>query len=288
MNILRDPVWQFIGVIVALVGIIVGLIALVNPIIAGIVFFVALIALLLLYPKLRPSKTIFFRLISDTIVLRIRSEKVDKGDLQVLYKGEEVEGDIRLVTVRLWNASSDPILPDEYKGNLIRLNFGKEAKVLSTQVSESKPATIKEEIDENKLVRFDAGKVLLKPIWLNKDNSLTLKILLTNFQGEVSTDETRIIVGGYVRDWNKSGYNKLKKLIDQNLSFIIALINVGIPTIPLIIAYIIASKYMDVNTYLNNNGIVIFPLIVYLILSTIFLNRIISKNIREWISLLFE
>jgi hypothetical protein len=62
MNILRDPVWQFIGVIVALIGIIVGLIALINPTIAGIVFFVALIALLLLYPKLRPSKTIFFAL----------------------------------------------------------------------------------------------------------------------------------------------------------------------------------------------------------------------------------
>jgi hypothetical protein len=288
MNILRDPVWQFIGVIVALIGIIVGLIALVNPTIAGIVFFVALIALLLLYPKLRPSKTIFFRLISDTIVLRIRSEKVDKGDVQVLYKGEEVEGDIHLVTVRLWNASSDPILPDEYKGNLIKLNFGKEAKVLSTQVSESKPATIKEEIDENKFVQFDAGKVLLKPIWLNKDNSLTLKILLTNFQGEVSTDETRIIVGGYVRDWNKSGYNKLKKLLDQNLGFIVALLSVGIPCIPLIIANVIASQYMNVNTYLTNNGTATLLLVVYLLFAATFVSRIISKNMKKWISLLFE
>ena len=61
----------------------------------------------------------------------------------------------------------------------------------------------------------EAENVILKPIWLNADNTLILKVLLTNFQGEVSADETRIIVGGYVRDWNKSTYSKYKVIIDK-------------------------------------------------------------------------
>ena len=109
-------------------------------------------------------------------------EKEEAKEVQIQYKGEEVKEDIQLVHVRLWNASSDPILPDEYKVNHIKMSFGKEAKVLSVQVSESKPPTIKEEIDDNKLIEFADGEVYLKPIWLNTDNSLTLKVLLTQFQ----------------------------------------------------------------------------------------------------------
>ena len=153
MGFLRDPVWQFIGVVVALVGIFVALIAIINPFAAIIVFIAALIVLILLYPKLRPNKTIFFRIISDTTVLSIK-EKEEAKEVQIQYKGEEVKEDIQLVVVRLWNASSDPILPGEYKANHIKMSFGKEAKVLSVQVLESKPPTIKEEIDDNKLIEF--------------------------------------------------------------------------------------------------------------------------------------
>lgn len=213
MGFLHDPVWQFIGVVVALVGTLVALIAIVNPLAATIVFIIALIALILLYPKLRPNKTIFFRVISDTTVLSIK-EKEEAKEVHIQYKGEEVKEDIQLVLVRLWNASSYPILPEDYKAHQIKMSFGKEAKVLSVQVSEANPSTIKAEIDDNKLIAFADGDVYLKPIWLNTDNALTLKVLLTLFQGYVSTDETRIILGGYVRDWNRSGYSKLKKVID--------------------------------------------------------------------------
>jgi hypothetical protein len=225
MGFFRDPVWQFIGVVVALVGILVALIALVNPLAASIVFIAALIVLILLYPKLRPNKTIFFRILSDTTVLSIK-EKEEAKEVQIQYKGEEVKEDIQLVLVRLWNASSDPILPNDYKVNHIKMSFGKEAKVLSAQVLESKPPTIKEEIDDNKLIEFADGEIYLKPIWLNTDNSLTLKVLLTMFQGYVSTDETRIILGGYVRDWNRSGYSKLKQVLDTVLKPVILCISI--------------------------------------------------------------
>lgn len=234
MGILRDLVWQFIAVIVALIGILVALIALLNPFIAAIVFIVTIIVLAMFYPKLRPVKTIFFRVISDTTVLSIKEEEEVKNKVKILYEENEVKEDIHLVILRLWNASSAPILTEDYKVDAIKFKFGKEAKILSVHVLESNPPTIKEEIDDSikegnedkKLLKHKAGNVTLKPIWLNKDNSLTLKVLLTIFQ-DVSTDETRIIVGGYVGDWNKSYYSKIKNLIDRRVCQVVCVNSFG-------------------------------------------------------------
>ena len=217
LKILRDPLWQFIGVIVSVIAVLIPLIAFANPVFVINGTVVACIVLVLYFSNLRPNKTIFFRVISDAVVLSIKEEDV-KAEVQILYKGEEVKDDIHMVILRLWNASYDPILPEEYKGTSIKLNFGKAAKVLSAQVTEAKPSTIKEEIDNNKLIQLDAGFLILNPMWLNSDNSISLKVLVTKFDGVVTTDESRIIVGGFVSDWNKSRYNKGKKIIDWLIS----------------------------------------------------------------------
>lgn len=214
-------------------------------------------------------------------MLSINEEEV-KGEVTILYKGDVVMEDIHLVILRLWNASSEPILPEEYKGNLIKLNFGKEAKVLSVQVPESEPLTVKEEIEENKLLQHDAGNIALKPVWLNSDNSITLKVLVTKFGGEVTTDETRIIVGGFVSDWTKSRYNTIKRRIDDFLSpiaiiigFIIAL---DIIVLLLFILYNIFST--DISAILlKYNWTVLIIYVVFLALQL--LPIIFSRNIQE-------
>jgi hypothetical protein len=150
------------------------------------------------------------------LVLTIKEEQEVQGEIEVLHNKKPIDKDIHLVILRLWNASSDPILVEDFK-NSIKMNFGKDALILSGQILESNPPGIKEEIDSNKLIQLDAGSVELKPIWLNEDHSLTMKVLLTKYQGEVITDESRIIVGGFVRDWEKSNYFKFKKVIDRFL-----------------------------------------------------------------------
>src|SRR5436305_13977697 len=117
MKLPHVPVW-LITIYVAILAFLVPLIYSTSPPIAIIVLIIALIVLgVLVYPKLRPTKTIFFRLISDTIVLSVQEGEEVKGEVQVLFKSEVVKGDIHLVFLKLWNASSNPILPDEYKSN---------------------------------------------------------------------------------------------------------------------------------------------------------------------------
>ncbi len=216
MKLPLAPKW-LITLIATILGLVVTALIWVNIPIALIVLFVGVIGLIgLIIPKLRLYKTILYRLISDTIVLNIEESEEVKGDVQVLFKGEEVKGNIHLVLLKIWNASNEPIMDEDYKSKAIRLNFGKEAKIFSVEVSESKPPGFKKYIDDNTLVSFDTENVVITPTWLDVDNSFTLKILISNFQGDVSTDESRIILGGIVRNWNDTFYRKIKDFIDNH------------------------------------------------------------------------
>ena len=110
MNLLRDPLWQFIGVIATLIGILIALNSFIGTLAAAVALIASLFIFILLYPNIRPNKTIFFRLISDTIILSIKEEKDIKGELRILYKEEDIKEDIHLVIIKLWNPSSSPIL----------------------------------------------------------------------------------------------------------------------------------------------------------------------------------
>lgn len=169
------------------------------------------------------------------------------------------------------------------------MDFGQEAKILSTQVLVSNPSTIKEEIDNNKLIEFTAGKLDLKPIWLNTDNSLIFKVLLTKFQGEVSTDESRIIVGGYVRNWNKSSYSKAKKMMDKYLKNFVLFITI---TIFFSLSYVldVLIQYFwrfDILSQKNPEWM-IFAFIITLILSSIFIYYYLINILKKAISKIFE
>ncbi len=289
MKILRDPLWQFIGVIVTVLAVLIPLIAFASPffVINGMV--VAFIVLVLYFSNIRPNKTIFFRVISDTVVLSIKEEDV-KASIHIVYNGEDVKDDIHLVVLRLWNASYDPILPEEYKGTSIKINFGKGAKVLSTQVAESKPNTIKEEIDDNNMIQMDAGLLVLKPMWLNSDNSITLKVLVTKFDGEVTTDESRIIVGGFVRDWGRSRYNKARNIINKIISPFIASLGILIAIDILAIANMYSSSYYKFDFVKEADK---YSFIIIVIYVSFFAILIISYNVtmkyaRKWISKTFD
>ena len=242
------------------------------------------LVIVLFYLMLPPTKTIFYRIISETLVLSIKDEEVN-GEMLVQYKGEEVKEDIYLVILRLWNASLEPILPDEYKVNPFKLNFGIAAKLLSVQVLESKPSTIKEEINANKLIQFDDGDVVLTPIWLNRDNSFTLKVILTKYQGDVITDETRIIVGGYVRNWNKTIYSRVKKFLDIFLNTIIGILSITIVIIIFTLINNFVTTFSSISKNYYNYYSVVFILIV--LVAWYLTYSIMIKYARKWINKMF-
>ena len=105
----------------------------------------------------------------------------------------------------------------------------------------------------------------MKPIWLNTDNSLTLKVLLTMFQGYVSTDETRIILGGYVRDWNRSGYSKLKHVIDRVLKPILVSICVVLFFLILYLVDHLIIYFWNIDILAKNESNLLFIISVFVV-----------------------
>jgi hypothetical protein len=116
-NLLRDPIWQFVG---ALIGI------------AGIVFSIVV------YFLQRNRKSLVFDIISITRVVppstRIHS------DIQILYKGEVI-ADVWIAIVSIINDGNSPITVDDYVSPM-NIELGSQAMILSCEVIETRPKGI--------------------------------------------------------------------------------------------------------------------------------------------------
>ncbi len=120
-------------------------------------------------------KEITWKIISDTLV----SPAHDR--VRVLYNDETID-DARLVILRIWNIGNVPVLPQDYENNNpIEFDFGEKAKVLDTEILRTTPPDIKDNVP----FRQEDEKILLGPLLLNSLDSITFKVLLTNFSGEV-------------------------------------------------------------------------------------------------------
>jgi hypothetical protein len=150
MDFLRDAAWQFVGMILALLGIFVSI---------------------LVYLKQRQVKGIAYEVISDTSVLSIQEEV--KGKIQVLYNGTPVE-EAHLVVLRIRNFGTASGSPADYILPLT-FDFGENAEILDTEILETVPNDLKKEIALDK----SSHEVMMKPILLNSQDSIKLKVLVT-------------------------------------------------------------------------------------------------------------
>jgi len=82
LDIFRDPVWQFVGVVLA-IGVPVAI-----------------------YQLQKQSKRFAYEIIARTTLLTVREELESK--VQVLYDGSPVQS-LTVFLVRVWNAGSEPI-----------------------------------------------------------------------------------------------------------------------------------------------------------------------------------
>jgi hypothetical protein len=147
-DILRDPFWNFLGVVV---GILVGIITI------G------------LYFMQRQKKAISFEILSDNALLSVRNEI--KSKLQVLYDGKAVK-QVYLTLIRIFNSGNVPIQPSDYL-QPIEMCFGNNAQILSAEVIESDPKNL------DMSLTVEGDKIILKSTLFNKDEYLKIKTLTT-------------------------------------------------------------------------------------------------------------
>lgn len=152
-TILRDPAWQAVGVIIAII-----------------------LGMVTIWLARRPRKALTYKILSSTPL--IASPEAARGKLQILFDGKPIE-DVKLVLVKFTNSGNLPITSSDYESpvKLIVVSRLNVARLLDAGVSETYP----EGLAKNVSVLFDKSAVQLEPLLLNQGDSITLKMLITNF-----------------------------------------------------------------------------------------------------------
>ena len=172
LELLRDPAWQFVGVVLALA------------------------ATFLVYWLQRQRKALSFEVISKNQLLTVREEL--EGRLQVLYEGHPAR-DICLLVVKLFNSGNVPVSASDYE-RPISLSTGASSKVLSGAVTAVDPENLAASIE------IAESRVTLHPILLNSKDSVTLKLLVSDFGGNVVVDGRVLGVRSISRAGETTGY----------------------------------------------------------------------------------
>jgi hypothetical protein len=184
LDFLRDQIWQFIGVIITVIGITLSI---------GFSL------------KQRSRKKLTYDF-EGTPLVSVKNKAKDK--IQILYNFERVS-DAYFLLLKVWNSGNVPIHPSDYL-DPIRFTFGKQAEILSCEVVETKPENIK------KKVSITQGKqeLSINPLLLNQGAGIVIKLVLSAFDGEVN-GETLITGLDRIR---KAGASNIDR-INSSLAF---------------------------------------------------------------------
>lgn len=164
MDFLRDPIWQFVGALLALIAVLFSVYA---------------------YSRQRKRKALSYDLLTYTKVVTI-GEKL-RGKVQVLYDGIPVEN-AYLGIVRVYNSGNVPITPSDLIEPLV-LSFGEQTETLGVEILDTEPR------DLNPAFDVDAGRIEFAPLLLNPEDSLIVKALVKGTGSQPSISVQSRIVG---------------------------------------------------------------------------------------------
>jgi hypothetical protein len=145
---LRDPIWQFIGAVLAIIAIIISI---------------------YLYYLQRNKKSLSYDVLLDYRLLS--KESGLERRVQILFDGETVRN-VSVFAVRIFNDGNIPILATDFVEPL-NFSFGTNSKILEAEIAECYPPSLKPAIIINK------NGVTLEPLLLNGGDSIILKLLLS-------------------------------------------------------------------------------------------------------------
>ena len=158
LEIMRDPFWQFVTV--------------------AIIAIIAIIVTIILYLKQRQRKLLSWEIISNTPLLSIDEES--KGDLQVLFAGKPVQY-VQLIILKIINSGNVPIKSTDYE-RPIYLKLGEKALILTAKVTEKNPSSLETPINN------EGTRVVLEPTLMNEGDSFTIKMLVNQFDDQITVD----------------------------------------------------------------------------------------------------
>lgn len=161
MELLRDPLWQFVGAILAIAAIAVTIVV---------------------YLLQRNRKSLSYEIVSNNSLLTVREEL--EGKVKITYEDTPVKN-VQLIVMKIINTGNVPITPSDFVRPL-QFIFDEQTRILSSEVTKKEPKNIDAHIT------IDKNSFRLEPTLLNGKDSITIKSLVYDFDGLPKVD-TRII-----------------------------------------------------------------------------------------------
>jgi hypothetical protein len=156
-DFLRDPLWQFVGVVVAIFAIIIPI-----------------------WYYRRPIKSLNYDVVVNNQLITSDVQKEVNSKLRVLYDNRDVM-DLRLVVIKIFNSGNSPITPSDYE-TPIGFNLGSEGNILEVSILNVQPSNIQPKMT------YSNNRLLIDPLLLNPKDSITIKVLLDKIAGNISAD----------------------------------------------------------------------------------------------------
>jgi hypothetical protein len=157
LDLLRDPIWQFLGFIIGLLALVIGT-----------------------WASLRGrAKKLTFEIISKTPLLNLNLDAADQR-LKLSFRGKPLQN-AEIALIKIINSGSTPIKPDDYEHPL-RVMIGETSKILDAQVVQRSPNNLIVPLssDESTFLAID-------PILLNSGDYFVIQAITTP-QAEISVD----------------------------------------------------------------------------------------------------
>jgi hypothetical protein len=134
----RDPIWQFVGVVISLIALVVAIVAIRAQ---------------------QRRKSIGYHFTSDRPILYVFDEAL-KSRLTLSLDGQPVQG-LSTYEFAVFNDGNVPVLPGDY-AEPIRLQFADNSRVLAVAVTETHPADLGVKIEAEE-EGYRVSPVLLNP-----------------------------------------------------------------------------------------------------------------------------
>lgn len=162
-DFLRDPIWQSIGVVVA------------------VVFgFASLIVAIVTVQISRRRKSLGYGILPTTSLVTIHEEARDK--VQLLFDNVPVTN-VQLLRIFLANTGNVSIRKDDFLIP-INLTFGSSTKILSATIARTSPAGL----EKTTTISHAQRDVEIAPLHMNSEDWLEVSVLVTDFGGGVSVN----------------------------------------------------------------------------------------------------
>ena len=100
-----------------------------------------------------------------------------KGRIQITFEGKPIQN-LSLLVLRIVNDGTIPVTSSDFEEPL-SFSFGDDAIILSAEITDVVPRTLKPTLD------VDKNHIVLRPLLLNSRDTVSIKLLFTQYAGSI-------------------------------------------------------------------------------------------------------